>query len=563
MNLKMKSLLRGVGRRLALAGWVVACVVALVIPANTRAALVPVRDDCRNGEFQFSARFNNGGVDGKPAVDFTAYLWIPPACKQVRGVVFTQENVGEQPFTNSPSIRTACANSDLAIVWCCLAFDIRFENNREAAVKLQEHVLEELARVSGYSELARAPWITFGHSTTVTYARNCAEARPDRTIAVIYAKGGVAFPPVGSYAGPMLITAGQYPEWRQPTHDWTTHGHVLEGLKRLRAAQAEQFRPLSYIEPYGGGHFDYPPAYLDFLAFYIEKAVHYRLAPDGAVRSLDLAAGYVVDMRPPLPLPPLTVMAAAKATGELRTAPWFFDRETAEAAAAFMGAEDWSRQDQIVAFANLDGTPAAFSKSGIADPVPIEMAADGVTIKRMATTFIEQLPVNFTQAGMKFTHATTRASTVENISGVFSVENGGYRIRLNRGYPETPNFIAVRHPGDATHRPSVQPGRFVVPEYHGRAQTIAFTAPADQVAANKEARAIDLHATSSAGLKVEFYVKAGPARIDGDRLVLLPLPPRAKLPVPVEVVAWQLGHDGTEAVSAAPTVEKTFYVGGK
>jgi hypothetical protein len=158
---------------------------------------------------------------------------------------------------------------------------------------------------------------------------------------------------------------------------------------------------------------------------------------------------------------------------------------------------------------------------------------------------------------MPFTHATGGTRTIERISGVFAVRHGKYQIELNRGYPDTPNFIAVRHPGDAEHRPSVQPGRLVPPMYSGRAQTIAFDSIPDQAVGTKS---IALGATSSAGLKVRYFVRSGPAKVVGDELVFLPLPPRAALPVKVTVVAWQIGRGGEDPVSAAAIVERTFAV---
>ena len=516
------------------------------------------RPDYAAGEFQFRAAFNNGSVDGEAARDFTAYLWVPPSSRKVRGVVLTQQNVGEQVFVEHPAVRAACAKNDLAIVWCYPALDLRFERDRERAVRLQEEVLAKLGKVSGYDELATAPWVTFGHSTTTTFARNLAEARPERTIAILSAKGGIMLPQRERDRTPGVYSAGQFPEWRQPTHDWTTHGASLPGLAKIRRALAERPRPVSYVEEYGGGHFDYSERYLNFLALYIDKAIRYRLNADGSVRPVGADEGYVVDMRPPLPTPPLAVVPFAEARGEARSAPWFFDRELAEAASRLVGAGDWKRRNQIVAFANPDGTPAPFAKSGIVDPVPCEYAEDGVTITRLETTFLERLPDNFAQAGMAFGHAADGERKVERISGVFAAEGGKYRVRLNRGYPHVPNFIAVRHPGDAEYRPSVQPGRFVPPTYSGRAQQIDFARIPDQKVGTRE---VSLRATSSAGLRVEFFVRSGPAKVAGDRLVLLSLPPRTRFPVEVTVVAWQLGRGGSaDPVAAASPVERSFYL---
>ena len=513
-------------------------------------------DENLHGEFQFSAAFDNAGLDGELAHGFTAYLWIPPSAATVQAVIVTQQNVGEQPFTEDPAIRAVCARNGIAILWCVPAIDLRFENKREESVHLMEHVLRTLGDQSGYAEVGSAPWITFGHSTTTQFARSVAEARPARTLAIISAKGGVKL--AATSAVPGLYSSGHYPEWRQPTHDWAKNGTVLGGLVRLREDMSQQWRPASFVEEFGGGHFDYTRRYRDFLALYIEKVMQYRLNNDGSLRPVAQEHGSIVDVRPPLPQAPLRILPWAEATAEQRNGPWYFDLELAGAAVALMDHGHWERKNQMVAWANLNGTPATFAKSGIVDPVPCEYAADGVTITRMETTFLLRLPDNFTQAGMPFSHATSGPRTIEPISGVFAVRDSGYQIELNRGWPQTPNFIAVRHAGDDLHRPSVQPGRFVPPVYTGRAQRIDFPAVGDQ---SVGAGAVQLRATSSAGLKVRYFVRSGPAKAMDDRLVFLPLPPRAKLPVPVNVVAWQIGTNAGEGVAPALPVEQILQVG--
>lgn len=525
----------------------------LLVTTGVRAGLPTPSAECRNGEFQFSAEFDNHGVDGAPAHPFTAYLWIPPSAENVRGLIVTQQNVGEQPFVEHPAVRDVCVRNQFAILWCCPAIDLRFEHDRAAAVQLIEDVLRELGTKAGYPEIGVVPWITFGHSTTTTFARNLAEARPDRTIAIISAKGGIMLPITGSIPG--VYSGGQYPEWRQTTHDWTTHGRSLPGLTRIRADLRTRWRPVSYVEEYGGGHFDYSERYLQFLALYMDKAIRRRVNPDGTLRTIGDHEGFIVDMRPPLPTAPLEIVPLATATDAQRDAPWFFDRELADAAVALMDDGRWDRRNQIVAFANLDGSPATFAQSGIVDPVPCEIAEDGVTIARIETTFLSRLPPNFTQAGMSLSHATDGPRLIERISGSVAVRNGKCRIELNRGYPHTPNFIAVRHQGDRQHRPSVQPGRFVPPVYVGREQRLRFDAVDDQPVG---VDSLALRATSSAGLPVRFFVRSGPATVEGNSLLFLPLPPRAKLPVQITVVAWQLGRGGRDSIAAAALVERTF-----
>ena len=104
----------------------------------------------------------------------------------------------------------------------------------------------------------------------------------------------------------------------------------------------------------------------------------------------------------------------------------------------------------------------------------------------------------------------------------------------------------------------MQPGEIKLnPNKQGRPQTITFDAIPDQSLAVKT---IPLRAKSSAGLPVQFFVRAGPAEIHGDRLVFTAIPARSKVPVTVTVTAWQWGHVSEGAVQTAEIVERSFHV---
>jgi hypothetical protein len=85
----------------------------------------------------------------------------------------------------------------------------------------------------------------------------------------------------------------------------------------------------------------------------------------------------------------------------------------------------------------------------------------------------------------------------------------------------------------------------------GQPQTIEF----DPIAAD-----LKLHARSSSGEKVRFYVREGPAEIVDDTLRLTPLPPRAKKPVEITVVAWQWGRSMEPKLQTAEPVSRTFVI---
>jgi hypothetical protein len=59
---------------------------------------------------------------------------------------------------------------------------------------------------------------------------------------------------------------------------------------------------------------------------------------------------------------------------------------------------------------------------------------------------------------------------------------------------------------------------------------------------------------------VYYYVREGPAEVDGDVLKFTSLPPRTKFPVQVTVVAWQYGRAVEPKLQSAAPVERTFFI---
>ena len=111
--------------------------------------------------------------------------------------------------------------------------------------------------------------------------------------------------------------------------------------------------------------------------------------------------------------------------------------------------------------------------------------------------------------------------------------------------------------GDDRYKPTVQELDIHVPYplTEGRRQSILFPSLEDVPVGTPS---ITLHAESDRALPVSYYVKQGPAEIRGNELVFTPLPPRAKFPVKVTVVAWQYGLPGK--VQTAEPVERSFYL---
>ena len=113
------------------------------------------------------------------------------------------------------------------------------------------------------------------------------------------------------------------------------------------------------------------------------------------------------------------------------------------------------------------------------------------------------------------------------------------------------------HDGDNQYKSTVQELSFRIPyrNTEGKRQYILFPGIGD-VKAGVES--VTLRATSDCGLPVYYYVKEGPAEIDGNKLVFTPIPPRSKYPLKVTVVAWQYGW--RERYRQQRPIERSFFI---
>ena len=486
----------------------------------------------------------------------TAYLWIPPACRKVRGVLVAGRNVPEHGLVGHLAIRAACADSDLAILWCCPTFYVGQVKDGKRHGEFLQQLLVALAARSGYDELATAPWLPIGESYHLGMVKQLVNAWPERCIAAVQIKGG--YLDIQSIRVPVLSAIGTCDEWDQQKKDMLNQWKDVSFYhkhERRRAKTPEW--PGSLVIEGGSGHFECTEPMALVIAQYIRAAAKARLSADGSpvLRPVNLDDGYVAGL--PLPgakvLPPTRYKDCAP---DARSLPWYFDEPLAKAACA-MANINWSAQTQVAVFADEAGKPVPFGYRGIISPLPFVTGDDGVTF-HLGATFLDKIPEGFVHAGMPLGHAHGKP-IIEWICGpVAPVGGNRFRVALDRTWPDSPIFLQVWHPGDGEFRHSVQPGEIKLnPNKQGRPQTITFDAIPDQSLAVKT---ISLHATSSAGLPVQFFVRVGPAEIHGDRLVLTAIPARSKMPVTVTVAAWQWGRVSEGAVQTAEIVERSFHV---
>ena len=262
---------------------------------------------------------------------------------------------------------------------------------------------------------------------------------------------------------------------------------------------------------------------------------------------MKLDQGWVAD----LPVPGHSLQPPVRAAGQ--ALPWFADEAAAREAQRF-ATLNWQARSQLPGTLDDAGQVLPFSFNGIVDLLP-KLADDGVTFS-VRGQLLDRLPANFVGAGEPL--ATTPGEpTVEWLSGPAQPLGGG-RFRLAPGRAGGPIYVALRQSGTADVRAVVQPVHiesYKLKHDAGRAQTLTFDQPPD---APVGTASLPLHATSDAGLPVNLYVESGPAVIDGDRLVFTGVPPRAKLPLAVTVVAWQWGRGGAAPVRTAEPVKRVL-----
>lgn len=506
-----------------------------------------------NQVFQFMTTQSLTYTNGKQRAA-TGYLWISPTCQRVRGVLVAGQNVPEHWLVGHPAIRQACADSGLAILWCCPSFfDWRINDGNHHA-KFVQGLLDALAAQSGYNELATVPWLPIGESMHLQMVIQIIHARPDRCIAGVQVKNAILNPPDTSV--PMLLTVGTTCEWDQEKVDllnqWKNPWLHTE-FQRRRAATSTW--PCSLLIEGGSGHFECTEPMAQYIAQYIRVAAQARLSSDGspALRPVDLDSGYVAG----LPAPGGKTLAPTchkDCPPEDRKLPWYFNAELAQAACD-MAHINWNAATQVPAFADATGKPIPFGHRGIFSPVPFKTEADGVTFQ-LHTGFVDKIPEGWVHGGTPLGHAPGDP-VIEWICGPVAPLGGNrFRIALDRSWQHTATYIRVWHPGNETYRLSVQPGGLhIAPNQTGKPQTITFPPIPDQPVGTRE---FQLQATSDAGMPVQFFVRCGPAEVHGNRLVFTPIPPRSKLPLTVTVAAWQWGRTTEPAVQTAAIVERSF-----
>lgn len=510
-----------------------------------------------------------------------AFLWVPPDCKELRAVVVAQNNMIEQGILEHPDFRKALGAEGIGEVFIAPPVDFVFEFDKGAGERFDD-MMGRLADTSGYSELKFAPVVALGHSACASFPWNFAAWNPGRTLAVLSVHGDAPrtnFPGSGKPnpdwgtrnidGVPGLMVMGEY-EWGDSEH----------GVDRL--SPAREFRrqhpktPLAMLAEPGSGHFNYSDQLVRFLATFIRKAAAERLPASvpgnqpPVLKPVDPTKGWLVQrwrLNQPRTVEPARWN---EYQGDPAEAFWAFDEETARAIQGYM-ADQPGKKPQLLAVTAGDMPPA----EGCGEPVtpPFLPDADGVTF-HLKTAFLEVVPGDATHngnparwayqpAGSPLGHATGPIILHRIVGPAVQLDENAFQFAMSRinSTDDRRNFdiwVWASQPGDAEYKGMVQQAMIRVPQNtKGTPQRITFPAIPDQKA---DTKAVKLAATSDAGTKVRYYVLEGPAEVDGDVLKFTPIPPQAKFPVKVTVVAWQHGLSGAKSIRSAEPVAREFFL---
>ena len=509
-----------------------------------------------------------------------AFLWIPPDCRRVRAVVFAQNNMIEEGILEHPKFRKAMAELGLAELFVAPTFDYwQNATNNDATNEKFSALLKTLAAESGYAELECTPVIPLGHSASASRPWNFGAWNPGRTLAILSLKGDA----------PQTTLVGN----GRPNVDWAERN--IDGIPGLmvmgeyewleeRLAPAFQFvaahpaTPIAMLPLPGRGPFDFDDdALLNYLTRFISKAVVARLPKASGfnepmtLKPLDPQDGLLVDRWRRDDEPHAKAAKFAKYSGEKSAAFWAFDRAMARLTEKF-NARQHRTLPQLLGFVQ-DGKTLPQSATHNQVSLTFQPDADGLTFQ-LATTFLETVDggsPNTTRwtgrpPGSPLGHANGGGPIrLARIAGpVAQLAAATFTVRLNRStLPGDPRagdiWLLAEHPGDARFKSAVQQALLNIPARLTEGVTQRITFP--QIPAVQHgAKMVKLQAASDSGEKVYYFVREGPAEIDGDTLRFTQLPPRATFPVKVTVVAWQYGRSREPKLQSAEPVERNFLI---
>jgi hypothetical protein len=504
----------------------------------------------------------------------TAYTWIPPAADRIRGVIIGGTLGAESALAQDTAVRAAAAAEKLAIIYVQPHMDKIFNYKEGKGPVIFQKVFDSVAEASGYPEIAVAPFFSIGHSMACHYATAVAAWNPSRCFGVLVFKGALVLPdydPQADISGiPILALQGQFEQFGpSPTgllRDYedreTCWKKNRESYLRLRQANPRML--ISLIVEAGATHGTWSARDGQYIALFIRKAAQVRIPdwPADAKRpveckEIDVTTGAltnsaITNPRAARPAAYKNYQGDRSRSLPWQVAYWHVDLELAQAFDAYHAGR-FNKRPQFVTF-----TEPETGKPIIRDYPYYKFNATfvGPDTFKVAGGFLSEVPDDhYPEPECPLGHADT--PVVFRAFGGTAVQVGPdtFRVCMDGRNPISAAITAY-HPGDATFRFAEQPARVMVPETNtkGKTQTIAFPAIGNL---KTDSAPVKLAATSDSGWPVSYFVKSGPAVIEGDTLKLAEVPARAKYPIAITVGAYQWGSAVEPFVQSAKPVLQT------
>ncbi|MDR1501148.1 MAG: hypothetical protein LBT43_01660 [Prevotella sp.] len=491
-----------------------------------------------------------------------AFLWIPENCKQVKGVVFGQHNMCEETIFEHTYFRNTMADLSFAIIWITPGFEQQWDV-KNGCQGLFDTMMNNLADISGYSELRTIPIVALGHSAMATFPWNFAAWNPDRTLAIISYHGNAPRTNLTGFGRENL-------EWGRTHNIDGIPGLMIEGEYewwQARVNPALAFRMMypksciSFLCDVGHGHFDVSDEVVNYISLFLRKASHYRL-PDNQVinnpvrlKTVDVTNGWLTECWHPGQSKCADPALYPQYKGDGHEAFWYFDKEMAESTETYYR-NTRNKKDQYIGFFSK-GKPIEYKDTHAGFNLDFEPESDGLTF-HLSATFTDSLRKYISDK-----HSLIGKIVITRICGPVEVVNDTtfsirfYRMGLHNAKRTNDIWLLAQNKGDIKYKSTVQQINIKIPypQTKGKRQSIFFPSFED---IEGSTRRIALQAVSDRSLPVCYYIKEGPAIIKDNEIEITAIPPRAKFPVKVTVVAWQYGIEGV--YRTAEPVEHSFYI---
>ncbi|MDU1631933.1 MAG: hypothetical protein E6834_04975 [Bacteroides ovatus] len=492
-----------------------------------------------------------------------AFLWISSDCMQVKAVIIGNHNMTEETLFENPLFRERLSETGIALIWITPGWDQRWDITT-GCQEAFEKMMEDFANVSGYNELKYAPIVPLGHSAMATYPWNFAAWNPDRTLAIISLHGDAPRTNLTGYGRDNM-------EWGKRTIDGIP-GLMIEGEYEWwedRVNPALAFRMMypgscvSFLCDAGRGHFDIADRTAEYIALFLKKALEYRMPETYdlnklvVLKKLNPQNGWLAEPWHPNQKKGAKAAPYKQYKGDPHDAFWYFDKEMAEMT------EDRYRQErgkkpQYLGFVQEGQLLTYNPESHVKVAARFLPEEDGLTF-HLKAVYTDSLHTTISDE-----HSATHPEITRICGPVQKVNDTTftvcfYRMGMYNKRRTGDICLLASNDGDSRYKSTVQELSFRIPyrNTEGKRQHILFPGIED---VKKGVEEIILQATSDCGLPVSYYVKEGPAEIEGNKLIFTQIPPRSKFPLKVTVVAWQYGLAGK--VQTAEPVERSFFIVG-